>query len=168
MIKRIKADPILSKFIGKECCENNICVTFADDVDMDNVVIVKVDKYYESLKMEFTPPSIDCLIIRKCLSGGYALTLVELKKTKKQKHLDVKNLKEKFHTTINEFIKTTFYKYYDIDYKNVKLYFVSNIENDARDKGIKLETRINDIYHFRGRRYLIQPELPNPTINNCQ
>jgi len=168
MIKRIKADRILSDFIEDSCCENNICVTFDGDVDLGNVVIVKIDKYYQSLNLEFTPPSIDCLIIRKCLSGGYALTLIELKKTKKQKYLNVRNLMGKFHTTFDDFIKVRFRQYYDIDYKSVKLFFVSSIENDARDKGIKLETRINDIYHFRGRRYLIQPELPNPIISNCQ
>ena len=140
LIQRIKKHKILSKFVEDNCCENDVWVTFDESILPEAYVIIKVDKYYNSLNLEKTPPSLDCLIVRECENGGYGLTLVELKKTKTSGDIDLKNIKEKYETTLYDFIKSKFIGELDIDYSDIKLFFVSRIELYARDLGLKMET----------------------------
>src|SRR5688572_24612944 len=109
MINRIKNHPDLSNFIEDDCCENGICVTFDKSIPPSSYAIIKVDKYYDSLKLgKKTPAAIDCLIVRKCLKTGYGLTLVELKNIKSGKGFEINNMKEKFETVLFDFIKVKF------------------------------------------------------------
>lgn len=88
MIKRIKTHKTLSKFVEDSCCENKICVTFDKAISANSYAIIKVDNFYNSQHLgKETPASVDCLIVRKCINGGYGLTLVELKKSKLEKAL---------------------------------------------------------------------------------
>lgn len=107
MIKRVKAHKVLSAFVEDTCCENEICVTFAEGISPDSYVIIKVDKYYNSLNQK-VPASVDCLIIRECIKTGYGLTLIELKKIGSGKGFQIENMIEKFETTLFDFIKTKF------------------------------------------------------------
>jgi hypothetical protein len=174
MLENIKAHEILSQFLEDDCCENNICVTFAEDIARENYIIIKVDKYYNSLGLAETPPSLDCLIIRRCLNTGFGLTLVELKDIDSTKRFTIENLKAKFETTINDFIQTRFNVLF-IDYKRIELYFVSNIElykgkwrrEEKLDRGLKLEILINIRFKYGNRKLMIQPRMPDPTITNC-
>ncbi|MEE1898954.1 hypothetical protein V1389_11440 [Flavobacterium rakeshii] len=167
MIDRIKKDQLLSSLLEDTCCENGICVTFDGSLDKNNYVIIKVDKFYNSLNIEKRPASIDCLIIRKCISGGYGLTLVELKDIYKGQGFDLDNMKEKFKTTFDDFIKRKFKELLDVEFKEVKLYFVSNIEIYKRDLGLKMELLMNVKFNFNGKSFMIRPEMPHPTIKNC-
>lgn len=167
MIRRILNHDILSNFVEQTCCENGVCVNFADDVDQNDVVIIKVDNYYNSLNLNDTPPSIDCLIIRRCIGGGYGLTLIELKNITSGQSFDLENLKGKFHTTIYDFIKGRFREILDVHYNEVKLYFVTNIDVYKRDIGLKMELLMNVKYDFNGKKYMVRPEMPNPAIKNC-
>jgi hypothetical protein len=168
MFRRIVNHDVLRHFIEDSCCENEVCITFDKSLDANNVVILKVDKYYNSLALgKNTPPSIDCVIIRKCLRSGYGLTLVELKSVSNSKGFELDNMRLKFHTTINDFIKTRFREVLDIDYNHIKLYFVSNIEVYKRDIGLKLELLINTRFKINNRHYMIEPRMPHPTIANC-
>lgn len=105
MIEKIKKHPILAHYITDACCENDISVTFDDKLNADDYVIIKVDDYYNSLNIEKRPASVDCLIVRKCVDNGYGLTLVELKNIRTTQGFEIDNLKEKFDTTLNDFIK---------------------------------------------------------------
>lgn len=167
MIKKIKAHKILSKYVEDTCCENDVCVTFENDILPSSYSIIKVDKFYNSLNIERRPASVDCLIIRKCITIGYGLTLVELKKIGSSKGFEVKNIKEKFETTLTDFIKVRFKIPLNIDYSEVKLYFVTNKELYHRDLGLKMEVLINLRFKFNNKNLMIIPRMPNPTIKNC-
>jgi hypothetical protein len=167
LIENIKAHEILSQFLEDDCCENNISVTFAEDVEAENYIIIKVDKYYNSLGLAETPPSLDCLIIRRCLNTGFGLTLVELKNISKSRRFTVANLKAKFETTLNDFMQKRFKDLLQKDYKEIKLYFESKIENHRRDSGLKTEILLNLRFEYGGEKLMIQRKMPHPTITNC-
>lgn len=167
MIEKIKKHPELSKWVVDDCCENGICVTFSDDVELSTVVILKVDDFYNSLHIEKRPKSIDCLIVRKCKGIGFGLTLVELKDISSMGHYSVSDISAKFHTTLYDFIERRFKDQLLHDFKDIKLYFVSKIEVHKRDQGLKMETLINLRFNFQGRRLMIYPKMPSPAIKNC-
>ena len=167
MIDTIKNHHILKEFVAKSCCENDITVTFDDSIANNSYVIIKVDKFYNSQKLAMTPASIDCLIVRKCTNGGYGLTLVELKNIKKGRRINLKNTKEKFNTTLHDFIQIRFQTLFDLDYREIKLYFVSKYEINRRDLGLKMEVLMNVQFRFKNKTLTIHPRMPNPTIKNC-
>lgn len=167
MINKIKAHSTLSKFIEETCCENDICVTFEADVNPSSYVIIKVDKYYNSLKIQKRPASIDCLIVRECVNGGYGITLVELKKASSAKGFEIENIKEKFETTLYKFIQKDFKKILSIEYSDIKLYFVSKKELYKRDLGLKMDVLINLRFKVNSKNFMITPKMPNPTIRKC-
>lgn len=168
IIEKIKSHETLKNFLVEECCENDVSVTFHPDVQLDSYVIIKLDDFYNSLKLgKNTPPSLDCLIIRRCLDSGFGITLVELKDISSSKGFTFENLKGKFETCLEDFMQNRFKDLLDKDYKSVKLYFVTNIEIYKRDLGLKLDTLINLRFNFRGKKVMIEPRMPHPTITNC-
>jgi len=167
MIKKSNEHNVLSQHIEDTCCEHAVCVTFDNEVSPNSYVILKVDKFYNSLNIEFRPASVDCLIIRECVTKGYGITLVELKKIENSKGFTIKNIKEKFETTLFDFIKTKFKNPLDINYSEVKLFFVSNKEIYKRDLGLKMEVLMNIRFKFNDKTLMIIPRMPNPTIKNC-
>lgn len=167
MIDRIKSHSVLSRFVVDTCCENGICVSFEDGIATSQYAIIKVDGFYNSLNLERTPASVDCLIVRKCIDTGYGLTLVELKNIKTGSGFELENVKEKFKTTLYDFIKNRFQSVLDINYLDMKLYFVSNQELYKRDLGLKMEVLMNVRFKFNGKTLMINPRMPSPTIKNC-
>lgn len=167
MIESINSHDILNVFVENTCCENGVCVSFEDEIDPNSYVIIKVDKFYNSLNIEKRPASIDCLIIKKCVNSGYGLILVELKDIHNSKGFDLDNLKSKFSTTLNHFIKSEFSNVLDIDYKEVKLFFVSKQEIYKRDLALKMEVLMNVKFKFNDKQLMIIPRMPNPTIKKC-
>lgn len=168
MINRIKNHKVLAEFVDETCCENEICVTFENDIPARSYAIIKVDKYYNSLRLgRRTPASIDCLIIRECVNGGYGLTLVELKKIETGKGFDIDNMKSKFETTLYDFVKARFRNPLDVYYSDVKIYFVSKQEIYKRDLGLKMEVLMNVRFKFNDKTLMVIPKMPNPTIRKC-
>ncbi len=168
MINRIKNHSILSSFLEDTCCENGISITFDESISTESYVIIQIDKYYNSLRLgDNTPASIDCLIVRECINTGYGLTLVELKNIESGKGFEVRNMKEKFETTLFDFIKNKFRNPLDINYNEIKLYFVSKQEIYKRDIGLKMEVLINTRFEFNNKKLMITPRMPTPTIKNC-
>ncbi len=167
MIRKIKTHSVLSNFVEDTCSENGICVTFDEGIAPDSYVIIKVDKYYNSLKVAKRPASIDCLIVRECVRSGFGLTLVELKNIGCSRGFDANNVKEKFETTLYDFIKKKFRDPLDIQYSEIKLFFVSKQEIYKRDMGLKMEFLINTRFKFNGCTLMINPIMPDPTIKKC-
>lgn len=167
MIENIRADEVLQNYLADECCENDVCVTFHEDISRENYIIIKVDDYYNSLNIEQRPPSLDCLIIRKCLSTGYGLTLVELKNIKSSDGFTVENMKAKFEICLSDFMQKRFKILLDKDYKHIELFFVSNIEIYKRDLGLKLEALSSVKFKYRSKTLMIKPKMPHPTITSC-
>ncbi len=165
-LDKIRNNPILSQFIEDTCCEEGVCVTIADEIMPDDYLIIKVDKYYNSFDTKLRPPSVDCLIIRKCNNNlNFGLTLVELKSGHTGNCIN--NSREKFETTLYDFIKRVFKDELDIDYSDIKLFFVSNIEIYRRDIGLKMDAMINTKFKFNNRTLMITPRMPHPTIKQC-
>jgi len=167
MFDKIRSDNNINRFIKDECCDNNIAVTFDPKIEKDSILIIKVDDYYNSLGLSKPPPSPDCLIITKCINGGYSLHIVELKNITSAKGFNVDNLIQKYVTCLDDFVTSRFSKYFLKDYKVVKLYFVSRIDVYGRDIGLKLEILINYKIKFNGKNYLIRPDMPSPSIKPC-
>jgi hypothetical protein len=55
----------------------------------------------------------------------------------------------------------------DINYSEIKLFFVSRQEIHRRDLGLKMEVLINTRFKFNDRTLMIIPKMPTPTIKNC-
>lgn len=167
MINRIKSHQILAKFLEDKCCENQMSVVFDEKIQNNSFVIIKVDKYYNAQNMPKTPASIDCLIVQECINTGYGLTLIELKNIQNIKGFDIENIKEKFETTLNDFIKVRFKDILDRTYIKIDLFFVSKQEIYKRDLGLKMDMLINLKFKFNDRKLMIQPKMPIPAIKNC-
>lgn len=166
MIEEIKADLVLSNYLEDTCCENGICVEFDSKVDPNDVIIIKVDKFYNDNIIN-PGPSVDCLIIRKCKNSGYGITLVELKSSSSAGNIDFENIKQKFSNTLEDFMTVRFGKYFLREYIDFKIFLVSNLELYKRDVSLKLEILSNIYFEFENRTYLVQPYIPNPAIKNC-
>lgn len=167
LLERIRADEALSKFIIPECCENNISVSISEEIQDANLLILKIDDYYNSLNLERCPAAIDCLIIQKCEDNSYSLTLVELKNITSAKGFTSENMKEKFDTCLNDFMAKRFKNYFNRDYKSLRLYFLSNIEIYRRTLGLKLEILIQYSFNWRGRKFMIDPRMPVLEVKKC-
>ncbi len=166
MIQEIKNHAVLSQYVADSCCENGVCVSFDEGISADSYAIVKVDKFYNSLNIN-RPPSLDCLIVRKCVNTGYGLTLVELKNIFNADGFEVKNMRAKFETTLYDFIKIRFSNPLDVDYKDIKLFFVSNQEIYRRDLGLKMEILMETRFKYNNKTLMITPKMPNPAIKKC-
>ena len=167
LIERIKKHSTLSKFVHPKCEDEGICVDIDNRILSDNVVVIKVDDYYNSLNLFETPASPDCLIILKCKNSGYAIYIVELKGIKSTKRFTVKNMDEKFSTCIYDFICKKFKDLLDIDYKRINLYFVSNIKIYKRDAALSMKILQSRRFKYRNKKYFIEPKMPIPAIKPC-
>ncbi len=166
MLDNIRNHKILSKYTTTKCEEKGVCVDIDNRISKDDYVIIKVDDYYNS----FNPPrpaSPDCLVILKCKGSGYAMYIVELKSIHSSRGFEIKNMDEKFKTCLYDFIGNKFRDMLDIDYKRIKLYFVSNIEIYRRDMGLKLKVLQGKRYKYRNKKYFIEPLMPVPAIKPC-
>lgn len=172
MIEKIIDNPVLQPFLSKTCCENDIGISLADDILPENYIIIKVDSYYNSLSFpnenyDKTPPSPDCLIIRRCKEGGFGLVIGELKNISSSSGFDIDNIVDKFRTCLDDFISHRFAALLFVDYKNIQLYFVTNIDKNRPNTSLAFESFINKKLKYNGKTYLISPKTPQPTVKNC-
>ncbi len=163
----IRKHQILSNYLKEECAEEGVCVEIDNRISKEDYVIIKVDDFYNDLNIAERPASPDCLIILKCQSSGYAMYIIELKSINSARRFESKNIDEKFKTCLYDFISNRFSDILDIDYKRIKLYFVSNIEIYRRDMGLKLKVLQNKRYKYHNKKYFIEPLMPVPAIKPC-
>lgn len=166
LLKKIKHDKDLSSFIIKECEENNVNVILDEKISDDRHIIIKVDKYYESLKMANTPSSPDCLILHKCFTSGYGITIIELKKTRRLSDLPTINIIiKKFKTCLNDFMAKKFKSYFNRKFERIELYYVIslNIHPNKLD-GLNVETILEENIRFNGKRCIIRPPTTSGQI----
>jgi hypothetical protein len=167
VFNELRNDNALRDFIRDQCCENDVAVTISELIDPDDYVIIRVDEYYNSLGLAETPPSVDCLIIRRCADGTYRMTLVELKNIRDATRFRIKNIEAKFQTSLDDFITQRFRIIYNADCRELRLLFISKIKNYKRDLGLIRDTFMSLKFHYKGRRYLVTPMVPDPTIVPC-
>lgn len=166
LFNRILEDAKLAFFVRDACEENGICATIDERIKKEHFLIIKPDDFYNSLNIEKRPPSPDCLILVKCEKDieQFCLTIVELKNTKEY---DIQNIIEKFRTCFDDFMTKQFKDFFYRDYENIKLYFVSPTEIYKRDGGLKMKILMNKKLVFRGKSYMIMPQMPNPAVKPC-
>lgn len=167
ILDTIRNHQILSNYIEERCDEEGVCVEIDSRISKDNYVIIKVDDYYNSLNIAERPASPDCLIILECQNSGYAMYIVELKSIHSSSGFEIKNMDEKFKTCLYDFISNKFSDVLEIDYKRIKLYFVSKIEIYRRDMGLKLKVLQNKRYKYHDKKCFIEPLMPIPAIKPC-
>ena len=168
MFENIKRNVNLREFIVDECCDNGICLELEDNIPDEDKLIIKVDDYYNAQHMgNNTPPSPDCLILIRCNDGGYSLHVAELKNIKSSKGYDVKNMLGKFDTCFYDFIQSRFPELFNVDYKAVKLYFVSKIDVYSRDMGLSYDLLMAHRIRFNGKKLNIRAFMPTPKVKHC-
>jgi hypothetical protein len=165
LFRRIRENQELQAIERATCEEHDVCVEIDDKIDKADIIILKVDDYYNSLNIEKRPKSPDCLILQRCLGGQYKLTIAELKDSKDTTY--VTEVSEKFKTCLEDFMAIRFKDLLYRDYQELKLYLVSKVELYKRDLGPRMEVLISKRFEFRGKKYLIQPFMPNPAIKPC-
>ncbi len=155
LLNNIKTNSQLRDFIKAECSDEGICVEIDNKIAKNEYLVIKVDDFYNSLGLEYTPASPDCLILIKCKNKGYALAIVELKNINKSSRLDIKNMTEKFKTCFDDFMSSRFNEYFDQNYQRIQLFFISkiNIHSSSKDpsRGLRLEALMNKRFRFRNK-----------------
>jgi hypothetical protein len=185
MFEDILNDQDLFSLHRAACEENEVCIEFSEILPEDKYIILKIDAYYSSLRMHNPPRSIDCLIIVQCDTNPcYDFYLVELKNISSTKGFNTKEIRDKFKTTIEDFLKIRFaHIFLNPAYclNDFKLYFVSDAcRIKKRFPDMTLEEYKNSIlgtkydailslapFTFRNKIASIIPLLPNPLIKEC-
>jgi len=171
----------LRTIIRNECCENGYEVSIAEELhNSGNVLILKIDAYFNSANMHNPPPSVDCLVIVKCDANDcYNIYLAELRNISSSNGFNKENIVSKFQTTVDVFLKDKFSTIFlNQTYCNFKCYFVTNpyrFQGSQSDydeyinaNGLRLDYFIGiEPFEFNGKYALIEPKLPNPTIIPC-
>lgn len=182
LLDKLSSDPIISQFICEECSENNFAAEFEDKLKKSkNYLIIKVDDYYNSLQTDNqTPPSPDCLIFVKCDdANNYNIYIIELKNIKSKNGFNIKNIRSKFKTCVNSFMKDVIRNYLNDDklvFNNIKLYFVTDPYNERLcgsrlSKATKMDALLalnTQPFIFDGKRLFIEHKFKNPIITSCK
>ena len=63
LLETIKKHSELSKFIHSKCEDEGICIDFDNRISQKDVLVIKVDDFYNNLKLSKVPASPDCLIV---------------------------------------------------------------------------------------------------------
>lgn len=180
MIDTLKNDAVISQYFCSECKENDVSIEIDKSIDKDDILIIKVDDYYNAnVPLATRPKSPDCLIIQRCSDNTYILYIVELKNIKNREGFTVKGIEEKFITCLDDFMSGRFANYfhnYSYNYKNINLFFISdpygfkeNPEKQMKMRGHKLDLLISiRIPKFFEKHLYIDHKIPNPKINNCR
>jgi len=175
MFKTILSNLDLSSLYQRICEENNACVKFSKQLAEDNYIILKVDAYYNSLRIHKPPPSIDCLILVKCDTNEcYDFYLLELKDIKSSKGFNIENIQQKFATTIDDFLNDKFKDIFDAYCINdFKLYLVlgekfsEKYEKKMGSLQLKLFAFKESSYRFRNKIAVINPIPSGYQVKEC-
>lgn len=179
MINQIKNHNILNKYLSLNCEENGVCATIDNTLTNNETAIVKVDDYYNDKIQNINPipPAADFLVSVLCENNNYVLYIIELKNISSPNGFDVKNVYNKFKTTINDFMNYRFSAIYLNNSYNIKDLFIYFVTNPYHNKNIddynekkKGTTKIDNLlsqkpFEFKNKFYLIKYEIPpNPII----
>lgn len=189
MIQEIKNCKELMPYLKKVIEDEGIEVGIDGCLNPEKIVIIKADDYYNGMHLDFTPKSIDFVVVVDCECDWYVLYLLELKNVNSPKKLSVKDIQEKFENTIYDFLSRRFQNIFmanQYKYKDIKLYLVSDAYGLAgkygkyeeykkiQDKKQKIQGRDSlrvdfnlgsKLFKFRGKIVRINYDIPpNPII----
>jgi len=181
MLDKIKTNEQLIQFLTSDLLENEIGVIINEDMPQDSYVAIDIDEYYHHIGLKTIPAIADILLVAQRLSQKeqHHIYIVEMKNIRKPQHFNVKNIYEKFHTAIEDFMKA---KYADIfmddNYKveRFKLFFVSDVFrlknrgwSEDQIRSFLSETKIMafqsmSFLQYRNFKAIIEYQLPNPLL----
>ncbi|NCU32066.1 MAG: hypothetical protein EOM23_03835 [Candidatus Moranbacteria bacterium] len=114
MINAICGNPDLFNILRGTCEEEGVKVAVCPELLIDGeaddsqILILKIDRYYNTQNFAKPPKSIDCLIVIDNKGNRFSLDLLELKSTKYLKRIKFRDIHTKFKTTIENFMKIDF------------------------------------------------------------
>ena len=137
MLASLYNESSLTSYFSNEIKENGSFVSInkcfyceGDNLKNDIIVNIKVDDFYNGLKISPTPPSADILVVVKGRSDDrFDIYVIELKDVRKMGSLNTKNIIDKFKTTIHDFISSRYdYIFLNKDFTicNLNLWVVCN------------------------------------------
>lgn len=169
LLNLLRNEPKITDFFRPECEDEGICIEVDNDIEEDNILIIKTDDYYNSLNLEKTPPSTDCLIIQRCKNNTYKIYLIELKNVERAKLINKNNLREKFRTVLLDFINDKFRSIFnEFEFSKIELVLCAGkvTEEGTKNYDLKFLLALPPIL-FRGLRLGVNGYPPVPTIKSC-
>lgn len=189
MIQEIKSCKELIPYLRNKIEDEKIEVGIEDNLSEQQLAIIKVDDFYNNLHIASPPKSIDFVVTVDCECFAYALYLLELKNVNSPKKLNIRDIQDKFSTTIYDFL-TERYGYIFLNdkykYKDIKLYLVSDAYGlsdkyntyeeykKIQDKKQRIQSKdslrvdcnlSSRLYKFKGKIVSINFDIPpNPII----
>ncbi len=179
LIELLKNEQLLQDFFCKVCVENGVSMNIDETIGKNAILIIKVDDYYNDENVEKRDCSPDCLIIQACGENSFRIYIVELKNIASPHSFEVKKVKEKFITCLQDFMSERFghiFHVENINFASIKLFFVADPygfkkEPDRQDRlfqPLKTDYLLAErIPKFFGKHLYIEPKIPNPMIKNC-
>jgi hypothetical protein len=190
MFDAIYADPELLGITRQRCRENEVGATVShelldDDGHLlhDRVLVLKLDALYCSQNMHNPPPAPDYLVIVRCEDDSYEGYIIELRDTTQTGAVRSSQILPKFRTAVDDFLSIRYRHIFFINdnviFKSLRLYLVtdplglrskglSDAEYKSRIRGTVLDAYASlDPVVVGGRAYLIEPVLPDPTVEPC-
>lgn len=187
MIKQIENERRLEGYTTRRIEDAGLKVAVDPLLEAEEYIGIKVDDYYNGLKlMGETPKAVDYVISVDCSCDDYILYILELKNVKSPAAYQTKDIVEKFENTIKRFMSEDFKHIFLNDrykYRDICLYLVTSAYRAAMQYGsyetyIKIMERIgkkdslvNDMlftmkpFRFRNKILTINIEIPpNPII----
>lgn len=189
MIQEIKSCKELIPYLRDRIEDENLEVGIEDNLREEQYAIIKVDDFYNSLHIAYPPKSIDFVVTVDCECFSYVLYLLELKNVNSPQKLNIRDIQDKFHTTIYDFLTERFGYIFLNDkykYKAIKLYLVSDayglsekyatyeeyrkIQDKKQRIQMKDSLRVDcnlasRLYKFKGKIVQINYDIPpNPVI----
>jgi hypothetical protein len=181
MLNKIKTNVTLNRFLTNNLLENEVGIIINEDMPQDSFVAINIDEYYHHIGLEIIPAIADILLVARKLSQNelHHIYIVEMKNIDSPHRFKVKNIYDKFHTAIEDFMKT---KYADIfmnekyQIERFRLFFISDAYRlkkrgmtNEQINSFLLETKIMvlqsmQLFQFRNFKAVIEYKLPNPLL----
>lgn len=191
MVQKIKNCKELIPYLKDVIEDEGIKVEIDNRIMREKLAIIKIDEYYNNLRMGYPPKSIDFGVVVDCTCSWYILYLLELKNVNSPKKLNVKDIQEKFDNTIYDFLSRRFEKIFlqeQCKYKDIKLFLVSDAYGlkgkyntyeeykKIQDRKQKIQSRDSlrvdfslgsKLFKFRGKIVRICYDIPPNPIIQC-
>lgn len=177
LIRLLRSDLALERYFCDTCSENGIAINIDNTISCDDILIIRVDNYYNHLVQD-PECSPDCLIIQRCGDLAYKIYIVELKNIDSPDGFSIKNVYEKYITCLDDFMSNRFGNYFHnslFTYLDIRLIFVTDPYNfrqfplrQTYMRGYRLDVLMAQrIPRFFNRHLFIEHKLPDPTIRPC-
>jgi hypothetical protein len=177
LISLLSSDNTLSRYLCRDCEENGISIQIQESIQSDNILIIRVDRYYNHLVQD--PDCCpDCLIIQRCSPNTFYIYIVELRNIASPSGFKISLIVEKFITCLDDFMSQRFGNYFHNEMfriLGIKLIFITDPygfrkhpEKQLLMRGHKLDALMSQrVPQYFNKHLYIEHRLPNPTIKNC-